>query len=49
MTRRLCENAPQRTSFGAGAHLLFSLSAHVVAILVKNQVGDLPIRLFEEL
>jgi hypothetical protein len=28
---------------------LFSLPAHVVAIPVKNQVGDLPIRLSEEL
>jgi hypothetical protein len=28
---------------------LFSLPADVVAISVKNQVGDLPIRLSEEL
>jgi hypothetical protein len=32
-----------------GAHLLFSFAARVVAILVKNQVGDLPIRPSEEL
>jgi len=30
-------------------HLLFSLSACVAAILVKNQVRDLPVRSFDEL
>jgi opacity protein-like surface antigen len=32
-----------------GAHLLFSLPARVVAMLEPNQVGDLAIRLREEL
>jgi hypothetical protein len=43
---RSCPNADTAR---CGAHLLFSLPADVVAISVKNQVGDLPIRLSEEL